>query len=106
MGIAQNKLPGAEAASLSAFYLLFCKVWCFIQEPLEFNNFLRDLATKCRGKRLNDFWQRVMSKEITLISKDEAPDRYEFLVLKGSRGAPHFVYRQKKFLAVAHWCTW
>lgn len=46
------------------------------QEPLEFNIFLRKLATKCQGKRLNDFWERVVREMITLISRDEAPDRY------------------------------
>ncbi|MCO5563840.1 hypothetical protein L7F22_017489 [Adiantum nelumboides] len=43
-------------------------------EPLEFNNFLRDLASKCRGKRLNDFWDLVRDRLLTLINKEEAPD--------------------------------
>ncbi|KAH7425556.1 hypothetical protein KP509_11G060300 [Ceratopteris richardii] len=43
-------------------------------EPLEFNSFLRDLASKCRGKRLNDFWDLVLDRRITLINKEEAPD--------------------------------
>jgi hypothetical protein len=47
-----------------------------MQEPLEFNIFLRKLATKCKGKRLNDFWEQVVREMITLISRDEAPDRY------------------------------
>ncbi|KAG0556988.1 hypothetical protein KC19_11G093300 [Ceratodon purpureus] len=48
---------------------------CVIQEePLEFNSFLQDLAIKGRGKRFQDFWQQVIDKRITLISKDEAPD--------------------------------
>jgi hypothetical protein len=47
-----------------------------MQEPLEFNIFLHKLATKCQGKRLNDFWEQVVREMITLISRDEAPDRY------------------------------
>eukprot|EP00250_Pteridium_aquilinum_P033977 c6789_g1_i1 orf=114-2246(+) len=43
-------------------------------EPLEFNNFLHDLASKCRGKRLNDFWDLILDRRLTLINKGEAPD--------------------------------
>eukprot|EP00249_Psilotum_nudum_P019619 c27344_g1_i2 orf=370-2505(-) len=44
------------------------------QEPAEFNNFLHELAGKCYGKRLNDFWERIVEKQLTLINKNEAPD--------------------------------
>ncbi|KAI5059201.1 hypothetical protein GOP47_0025520 [Adiantum capillus-veneris] len=44
------------------------------EEPMEFNDFLRDLANKCRGKRLDDFWDLVRDQRLTLISKEEAPD--------------------------------
>ncbi|KAJ7541908.1 hypothetical protein O6H91_10G081700 [Diphasiastrum complanatum] len=48
---------------------------CVIQEePLEFNTFLRNLASKCRGRRLNDFWEQIITKGVTVISKNEAPD--------------------------------
>lgn len=55
--------------------LISLRLGCVIQEePLEFNFFLRDLKTKGSTIRLQDFWQQVMGKKITLISKDEAPD--------------------------------
>ncbi|KAL3698242.1 hypothetical protein R1sor_012318 [Riccia sorocarpa] len=48
---------------------------CVVQEePSEFNTFLEEIATRCRGKRQNDFWELVVSKNITLISQEETPD--------------------------------
>ncbi|KAL2644979.1 hypothetical protein R1flu_012566 [Riccia fluitans] len=48
---------------------------CVVQEePTEFNTFLEEIANRCRGKRQNDFWERVVTKNITLISKEETPD--------------------------------
>lgn len=44
------------------------------EEPLEFNNFLRDLVSKCCGKRLNDFWDLIVDRRLTLINKGEASD--------------------------------
>ncbi|KAH9302338.1 hypothetical protein KI387_013921, partial [Taxus chinensis] len=44
------------------------------EEPMEFNNFMCDLAIKCKGKRLNDFWELIVSKNLTLINKGEAAD--------------------------------
>ncbi|XP_057869345.2 ATP-dependent DNA helicase 2 subunit KU80 isoform X2 [Cryptomeria japonica] len=44
------------------------------EEPMGFNNFMRELAIKCRSKRLNDFWELIVSKNLTLINKGEAAD--------------------------------
>lgn len=44
------------------------------EEPLEFNKFLGDLVSKCRGKRLNDFWEFIIEKLLTLINRNEAAD--------------------------------
>eukprot|EP01018_Ginkgo_biloba_P032964 Gb_29968 [translate_table: standard] len=44
------------------------------QEPMEFNNFMHDIASKCQGKRLNDFWELIVSKNVNFINKTEAAD--------------------------------
>jgi ATP-dependent DNA helicase 2 subunit 2 len=36
-----------------------------------FNNFMNDLKKFFRGKRRNDFWERIVSKDISLITMDE-----------------------------------
>ncbi|GLJ22130.1 hypothetical protein SUGI_0415340 [Cryptomeria japonica] len=41
---------------------------------MEFSNFMGKLAIKCRSKRLNDFWELIVSKNLTLINKGEAAD--------------------------------
>jgi hypothetical protein len=46
-----------------------------LQEPLEFNNYLRDVAARCKGKRQRDFWERLVEEQLTLINQDEEPDR-------------------------------
>ncbi|KAG6547300.1 hypothetical protein Mapa_011237 [Marchantia paleacea] len=48
---------------------------CVIQEePSDFNMFLEEISNRCRGKRQSDFWELVIAKNLTLISKDETPD--------------------------------
>jgi len=44
------------------------------EEPIEFNNFMRELGNNCQGKRLNDFWELIVSKNFSLINKNEAAD--------------------------------
>lgn len=44
------------------------------EEPMEFNNFMRGLGNNCQGKRLNDFWELIVSKNVSLINKNEAAD--------------------------------
>ncbi|EFJ38580.1 hypothetical protein SELMODRAFT_74928, partial [Selaginella moellendorffii] len=48
---------------------------CVMQEESkEFNDFFRVLADKCQGKRLSDFWDAVIQRKLTLISKGEVSD--------------------------------
>jgi ATP-dependent DNA helicase 2 subunit 2 len=44
------------------------------EEPMEFNSFMHELANKCQGKRLNEFWELLVSKNVSLINKNEAVD--------------------------------
>jgi len=44
------------------------------EEAMEFNNFMHELANKCQGKRLNEFWELLVSKNFSLINKNEAVD--------------------------------
>lgn len=44
------------------------------EEPMEFNNFMRELRSNCQGKRLNDFWELVVLKNVSLINKNETAD--------------------------------
>jgi hypothetical protein len=60
---------------------------------MEYNIFLRKLATKCQGKQLNDFWERVVREMIILISRDEAPDSDV-----GSEEAAAFLTSQREAL--------
>ena len=48
---------------------------------MEFNNFMRELTNKCQGKTLNDFWELLVSKNVSLINKNEAVDRYARMLL-------------------------
>jgi len=67
---------------------------CVVQQELmEYNIFLRKLATKCQGKQLNDFWERVVREMIILISRDEAPDSDV-----GSEEAAAFLTSQREAL--------
>ncbi|XP_058104657.1 ATP-dependent DNA helicase 2 subunit KU80 isoform X2 [Magnolia sinica] len=44
------------------------------QEPKEFNQFMQELSKKCKEKNLKRFWELLISKHVTLISKEEAID--------------------------------
>lgn len=44
------------------------------EEPMEYNNFMRELRSNCQGKRLNDFWELIVSKNVRLINKNEAAE--------------------------------
>ncbi|XP_024027861.1 ATP-dependent DNA helicase 2 subunit KU80 isoform X2 [Morus notabilis] len=44
------------------------------QEPKQFNDFLRHLCKFCKEKNLRSFNEFLAAKELTLISKSEAPD--------------------------------
>ncbi|KAL6007972.1 ATP-dependent DNA helicase II subunit 2 [Asimina triloba] len=44
------------------------------QEPKEFNQFMHDLSKKCEEKGFKRFWELIIAKHITFISKDEAKD--------------------------------
>ncbi|GLJ22131.1 hypothetical protein SUGI_0415350 [Cryptomeria japonica] len=44
------------------------------KEPMEFSNFMGELAIKCQSKRLNDFWELIVSKNLNFINKGEVVD--------------------------------
>ncbi|XP_027922087.1 ATP-dependent DNA helicase 2 subunit KU80 [Vigna unguiculata] len=45
-----------------------------VQEPKQFNDFLKHICKFCRENRLHSFCQYLASKDLTLISKTEAVD--------------------------------
>jgi ATP-dependent DNA helicase 2 subunit 2 len=42
------------------------------EEPNAFNSFMSELKNLFKGKRHNDFWQKVVASNITLITVDES----------------------------------
>lgn len=52
-----------------------------MQEPKQFNDFLRYLCKFCKEKKLGSFHDFLASKELTLITKTEAADRLKLLSL-------------------------
>jgi len=50
------------------------------QEPEEFNQFLTKTYERLKGSAAN-FFQLLSSKNISLISKEEAPDRFASFLL-------------------------
>jgi len=47
-----------------------------VKEPKQFNDFLKHICKFCRENRLHSFCQYLASKDLTLISKTEAVDRF------------------------------
>lgn len=52
---------------------------CLVQEPKQFNDFLLYLCGFCMQKDLASFCEFLASKDVTLITKFEAVDRYDLI---------------------------
>jgi ATP-dependent DNA helicase 2 subunit 2 len=51
------------------------------QEPEEFNQFLTKTYNRLKDGNAANFFQLLSSKNISLISKEEAPDRFASFLL-------------------------
>lgn len=52
-----------------------------IQEPKQFNEFFRHLHKFCQEKKLESFSEYLASQEMMLISKTEAPERFDLIII-------------------------
>lgn len=48
--------------------------WIEQEEAMEFNNFMHGLENRCHSKRLNEFCELLVPKNVILINKDEVVD--------------------------------
>lgn len=56
-----------------------------VQEPKQFNDFLRHLCKFCETHNLTSFLESLASKEIMLINKTEAADRLDTLISSNAK---------------------